>query len=124
MAFKKRKDPNGGLSKLAKFEREQALWNDRPERNDIVQSVGAPIDSVDDIKQIFEWHKERQQVEFEEGVLDKMIAEYLKDSSDKQHLVFNCIEVKDGYEWYSMFVSDEQVKEMQPSDEAFSEKYN
>jgi len=124
MAFKKRKDPNGGLTKLAKFEREQALWNDRPDINDIVNSVGAPIESVDDIKQIFEWHKERQQVEFEEGVLDKMIAEYLKDSSDKQHLVFNCIEVKDGYEWYSMFVSDEQVKEMQPSDEAFSIKYN
>jgi hypothetical protein len=112
------------LSNLARFEREQALWKKQPKRKEIVQSVGAPIESVDDIKQIFEWHKERQQIEFEEGIVEQMIAEYLKDSSDKQHLVFNCIEVKDGYQWYSMFVSDEQVKEMQASDEAFSEKYN
>lgn len=112
------------LSNLALFEREQALWKKQPKRNEIVQSIGAPIESVDDIKQIFEWHKERQQIEFEEGVVEEMIEAYLKDSSDKQHLIFNCIEVKDGYEWYSMFVSDKEVKEMKASDEAFSEKYN
>jgi hypothetical protein len=52
-----------------------------------------------------------------------MIADYLLDSSDKQHLVFNCTRVIDGYKWWGQFVSDKQVHEMTPSKQIF-EKFN
>ena len=124
MAFKKRKDPNGGLTKLAKFERQQALDN-RTNRKlgDIIQSIGGPISSVEDIERTYEHYRTTQQIEFEDGVKEKMIADYLLDSSDKQHLVFNCTRVIDGYKWWGQFVSDKQVHEMTPSKQIF-EKFN
>ncbi len=125
MAFKKRKDPNGGLTKLAKFERQQALDN-RTNRKlgDIIQSIGGPISSVEDIERTYEHYRTTQQIEFEDGVKEQMIADYLLDSSDKQHLVFNCTRVIDGYKWWGQFVSDKQVHEMTPSKQMFQEINN
>jgi len=124
MAFKKRKDPNGGLTKLAKFERQQALDNRVSRKEgDIIQSIGGPISSVEDIERTYEHYRTTQQIEFEDGVKEKMIADYLLDSSDKQHLVFNCTRVIDGYKWWGQFVSDKQVHEMTPSKQIF-EKFN
>lgn len=125
MAFKKRKDPNGGLTKLAKFERQQALDNRASiKEGDIIQSIGGPISSVEDIIRTFEHYRTTQQIEFEDGVKEQMIADYLIDSSDKQHLVFNCTRVIDGYKWWGQFVSDKQVHEMTPSKLMFQEINN
>lgn len=125
MAFKKTKDPNGGLTKLAKFERQQALDNITNRKlGDIIQSIGGPISSVEDIIRTFEHYRTTQQIEFEDGVKEQMIADYLIDSSDKQHLVFNCTRVIDGYKWWGQFVSDKQVHEMTPSKLMFQEINN
>jgi len=124
MAFKKRKDPNGGLTKLAKFERQQALRNNDPKLGEIIQSVGSPISSVEGIKRVFEHYKTTQDIDIERGVIDQMIGDYIIDSSDKQHLVFNCKKVIGGYEWFAMFISDEQVLEMQVSKDKFEEQNN
>ena len=124
MAFKKRKDPNGGLTKLAKFERQQSLRKTKAKYGDIVQSIGGPISSVEDIVRTYEHYRTTQQIDFEDGVKEKMIADYLKDSSDKQHLVFHCERVKDGYEWKAQFVSDEQVLEKTSSKQMFEEINN
>ena len=125
MAFKKRKDPNGGLTKLAKFERQQALDN-RTNRKlgDIIQSIGGPISSVEDIERTYEHYRTTQQIEFEDGVKEQMIADYLLDSSDKQHLVFNCTRVIDGYKWRACFISDEQVDEMKKVNDVFQQNNN
>ena len=125
MSFKKRKDPNGGLTKLAKFERQQALDNRTfRKEGDIIQSIGSPISSVEDIVRTYEHYRTTQQIEFEDGVKEQMIADYLLDSSDKQHLVFNCTRVIDGYKWWGQFVSDEHVHEKTPSKQMFQEINN
>lgn len=125
MAFKKRKDPNGGLSKLAKFERQQALDNRLSRKEgDIIQSIGGPISSVEDIVRTYEHYRTTQQIEFEDGIKEQMIADYLLDSSDKQHLVFNCTRVIDGYKWWGQFVSDKQVHEKTPSKQIFEQINN
>ena len=125
MAFKKRKDPNGGLTKLAKFERQQSIIdNPSPKLGETIQSIGGPISSVEDIKRVFEHYRTTQQIELEKGVEDQMIGEYILDSSDKQHLVFNCKKVKGGYHWFSSFVSDNQVLDMQRSKDKFEELNN
>jgi len=115
MSFKKRKDPNGGLTKKAKFERQLALRKTLPKNGDTnVQSVGCPISSVEDIVSCFEYYKISQQIDFPDGTREEMITDYLLDSTNKQHLVFNCMRVIDGYEWRGCFISDRQVKEMIP----------
>lgn len=125
MSFKKRKDPNGGLTKKAKFERQLALRKTLPKKGDTnVQSVGCPISSVEDIVNCFEYYKISQQIDFPDGTREEMIADYLIDSSDKQHLVFNCTRVIDGYKWWGQFVSDKQVHEMTPSKLMFQEINN
>ena len=125
MAFKKRKDPNGGLSKLAKFERQQALDNRVSRKEgDIIQSIGGPISSVEDIERTYEHYRTTQQIDFPNGTKEQMIADYLLDSSDKQHLVFNCTRVIDGYKWWGQFVSDKQVHEMTKVDDVFQQANN
>ena len=124
MAFKKRKDPNGGLTKLAKFERQQSLRTKETKYGDIVQSIGGPISSVEDIVRTYEHYKTTQQIDFPDGTKEQMIADYLLDSSDKQHLVFNCVRVIDGYEWRGCFVSDEQVHEMTKVNDIFEQTNN
>ena len=124
MAFKKRKDPNGGLTKLAKFERQQSLRKTKAKYGDIVQSIGGPISSVEDIVRTYEHYKTTQQIDFPDGVKEQMIADYIKDSSDKQHLVFNCVRVIDGYEWRGCFISDEQVHEMTKVNDIFEQINN
>jgi hypothetical protein len=125
MAFKKRKDPNGGLTKLAKFERQQSIINNpSPKMGETIQSIGGPISSVEDIKRTFEHYRTTQQIELEKGIEDQMIGEYILDSSDKQHLVFNCKKVIGGYHWFASFVSDNQVLDMQRSKDKFEEINN
>ena len=124
MTFKKRKDPNGGLTKLAKFERKQALRKEQPKKGEIIQSIGGPIKSVQDIKDAFEYYRTNQQIDLERGIEDQMIGDYILDNTDKDHLVFNCVEVKTGYEWYAMFISDKQVLDMQVSKDKFKEVNN
>ena len=125
MAFKKRKDPNGGLTQRAKFERQLALDNRVTRKDgDIIQSIGGPVSSVEDIVRCFEYYKTTQQIDFPDGTKEQMIADYLLDSSDKQHLVFNCVRVIDGYEWRGCFISDEQVDEMTKVDDVFQQANN
>ena len=124
MAFKKRKDPNGGLTKLAKFERQQATMSKSPKNGETIQSIGAPISSVEDIKLAFEHYRTTQQIELEKGIEDQMIGEYILDSSDKQHLVFNCKKVIGGYEWFACFISDKQVHEMTKVKDMFEQINN
>ena len=125
MAFKKRKDPNGGLTTKAKFERQLALDNRLIRKDgDIIQSIGGPVSSVEDIVRCFEHYKTTQQIDFPDGTKEQMIADYLLDSSDKQHLVFNCVRVIDGYEWRGCFISDEQVDEMTKVDDVFQQANN
>ena len=125
MAFKKRKDPNGGgLTKLAKFERQQATMSKPPKKGETIQSIGGPISSVEDIKLAFEHYKTTQQIELEKGIEDQMIGEYILDSSDKQHLVFNCEKVIDGYKWFACFISDKQVHEMTKVKDMFEQINN
>jgi hypothetical protein len=50
MSYKKRKDPNGGLTKLSKFERQQSLRTKETKYGDIVQSIGGPVSSVEDVR--------------------------------------------------------------------------
>jgi len=125
MAFKKRKDPNGGLTTRAKFERQLALDNrDTRKEGDIIQSIGGPVSSVEDVIKCFEHYKTTQQIDFADGVKEQMIADYLLDSSDKQHLVFNCKRVIDGYKWFACFVSDKQVHEMTKVNDVFQQINN
>jgi hypothetical protein len=124
MAFKKRKDPNGGLTKLAKFERQQSLRKTKAKYGDIVQSIGGPISSVEDIVRTYEHYKTTQQIDFPDGVKEQMIADYIKDSSDKQHLVFHCERVIDGYEWKGYFISDEDVLDRTSSKQMFEQINN
>ena len=124
MSFKKRKDPNGGITKKAKFERQLALRTTTPKEGGVVQSIGSPVSSVEDIIRTYEHYRTTQQIDFPDGVKGQMIADYLLDSSDKQHLVFNCTRVIDGYKWWGQFVSDKQVHEMTPSKLMFQEINN
>jgi len=125
MAFKKRKDPNGGLTTRAKFERQLALDNRHTrKKGDIIQSIGGPISSVEDIKLAFEHYRTTQQIELEKGIEDQMIGQYILDSSDKQHLVFNCEKVINGYKWFACFVSDKQVHEMTKVNDVFQQINN
>lgn len=125
MAFKKRKDPNGGLTQRAKFERQLALTKSIPKPGDTnIHSIGGPVSSVEDIVRCFEYYKTTQQIDFPDGTKEQMIADYLLDSSDKQHLVFNCVRVIDGYEWRGCFISDEQVDEMTKVDDVFQQANN
>jgi hypothetical protein len=124
MSYKKRKDPSGGLTKLSKFERQQSLWTKETKYGDIVQSIGGPVSSVEDVIRTFEHYKTTQQIEFEDGVKEQMITDYLLDSSNKQHLVFHCRRISCGYEWSGQFISDEQVREMTPSKQLFQEMNN
>ena len=124
MSYKKRKDPNGGLTKLSKFERQQSLRTTKPNYGDIVQSIGGPVSSVEDVIRTFEYYKTTQQIDFEDGVKEQMITDYLLDSSDKQHLVFHCERMIGGYKWFGQFVSDEVVREFIPSKQLFKEMNN
>lgn len=124
MSFKKRKDPNGGITKKAKFERQLALRTTTPKEGGVVQSIGSPVSSVEDIIRTYEHYRTTQQIDFPNGTKEQMIADYLLDSSDKQHLVFNCTRVIDGYKWWGQFVSDKQVHEMTPSKLMFQEINN
>jgi len=128
MAFKKRKDPNGGgLTTRAKFERQLALDNrdrDTRKEGDIIQSIGGPVSSVEDVIKCFEHYRTTQQIDFADGVKEQMIADYLLDSSDKQHLVFNCKRVIDGYEWWCQFAPDKHVHEMTKVNDVFQQTNN
>ena len=124
MSFKKRKDPNGGLTKLSKFERQQSLRTKETKYGDIVQSIGSPISSVEDIVRTFEHYRTTQQIDFEDGVKERMITDYLLDSSDKQHLVFHCERITGGYKWFGQFVSDEVVVEFTPLEQIFQQINN
>ena len=124
MSYKKRKDPNGGLTKLSKFERQQSLRTTKPKYGDIVKSIGRPISSVEDIVKTYDYYKTTQQIDFEDGVKEQMITDYLLDSSDKQHLVFHCERMIGGYKWFGQFVSDEVVREFTPSKQMFQQINN
>jgi hypothetical protein len=125
MAFKKRKDPNGGLTERAKFERQLALRKTIPKPGDTnIQSIGGPVSSVEDVERCFEYYKTTQQIDFPDGVKEQMIEDYLLDSFDKQHLVFNCLRVSDGYEWRACFISDKQVEEMTKVNDVFQQNNN
>jgi hypothetical protein len=124
MSYKKRKVPNGGLTKLSKFERQQSLRMTKPKYGDIVQSIGSPISSVEDILRTFEHYRTTQQIDFEDGVKERMITDYLLDSSDKQHLVFHCERMIGGYKWFGQFVSDKVVVEFTPIEKIFHQINN
>ena len=87
MSYKKRKDPNGGLTKLSKFERQQSLWTKETKYGDIVQSIGGPVSSVEDVIRTFEYYKTTQQIDCIDGIKEEMIRDYLLDNKNKQHLV-------------------------------------
>jgi hypothetical protein len=124
MSYKKRKDPNGGLTKLSRFERQQSLRMTKPKYGDIVQSIGSPISSVEDIIKTFEHYRNTQQIDFEDGVKEQMIKDYLLDRSNKQHLVFHCERITGGYKWFGQFVSDEVVVEFTPLEQIFQQINN
>jgi hypothetical protein len=124
MSFKKRKDPNGGLTKKAKFERQLVLRKTTPKEGGVVQSIGNPISSVEDILRTYEHYRTTQQIDFPNGTKEQMIADYLLDSSDKQHLVFSCKRVTDGYEWYGQFVSDKRIINIARTQDVFQQLYN
>lgn len=124
MSFKKRKDPNGGLTKLSKFERQLVLRTKETKYGDIVQSIGGPVSSFEDVIRTFDYYKTTQQIDFPEGIKEEMIRDYLLDSSDKQHLVFDCRKISCGYEWRGQFISDKQVREIIPSKQLFQQINN
>jgi hypothetical protein len=124
MSYKKRKYPNGGLTKLSKFERQLSLRTTEPKYGDVVQSIGGPISSVEDIVRTYEYYRTTQRIDFEDRVKEQIITDYLLDSSDKQHLVFHCIRIIDGYKWIGQFISDEQVREMTPTKLKFQQMNN
>jgi hypothetical protein len=121
MSYKKRKDPNGGLTKLSKFERQQSLRTKETKYGDIVQSIGGPVSSVEDVIRTFEYYKTTQQIDCIDGIKEEMIRDYLLDNKNKQHLVFHCERVKGGYEWFGQFISNEVVREFTPSEKLFQQ---
>jgi hypothetical protein len=124
MSFKKRKDPNGGLSMFSKFERQLVLRKNKSKLGEIVSSVGSPISSVEDIIKTYQYYKTNQKIEFPKGTIEQMIEDYKLDNTDKQHLVFHCMKVTGGYMWIGQFISDNQVREMNSTRLLFEQSNN
>ncbi len=124
MSYKKRKDPNGGLTMFSKFERQLVLRKNKPRFGEIVRSIGGPISSVEDIIKTYEYYKTNQQIDFPDGTIEQMIKDYLLDSSDKHHLVFHCKKIINGYIWISQFISDKQVNLMNSTRDLFKQMNN
>jgi len=76
------------------------------------QSMGRPIECVEDIKDMFYYMEKMHNMQTDKSEMERLIKIFTNNPKECNHLVFNAYREKDYIQWVCKFISDKQVKFM------------
>jgi hypothetical protein len=133
MSRKKRKHSTTKNTHLKeKLKREKLLMElkfsmlkQKPKKDEIIYSIGSPINNINDIISCLNHMRTSHQIEIEKKIEIEMIEDWLNNPIDKNHLIWNCIQNENrDIEWFGSFISNKDVQSMKDINDIILEKLN
>ena len=73
------------------------------------QSMGRPVDSEQDIKDMFRYMESMHDMQTDKSEMERLIKMFKNNPKECKHLVFNAYQENDYIQWVCSFISDEQI---------------